>query len=113
MEIIPRIIRLRDAPNYLGMNKNHFNSNVRPCLTEIPIGDKGVGFDRLELDEWVAYTKNSSGRPARRRILWDAKDVQSLDYDLETESGTYKKQSKERMFAKLLEQATKKKLRSI
>ena len=49
----PRIIRLRDAPAYLGMDRNLFNAEVRPFLTEIPIGVQGIGFDRLELDAWV------------------------------------------------------------
>lgn len=69
--IVPRIIRLRDAPGYLGMCKDYFNQEVRPCLTELQIGSKGVGFDRLELDLWVTYTKASSGRAPIRRILWE------------------------------------------
>jgi hypothetical protein len=28
--LIPRFIRLRDAPSYLGMDKNRFNREVRP-----------------------------------------------------------------------------------
>lgn len=48
--ITPRLIRLRDAPAYLGMDRNRFNAEVRPCLTEIPIGKQGIAFDRLELD---------------------------------------------------------------
>ena len=27
---LPRFIRLRDAPSYLGMDKNRFNREVRP-----------------------------------------------------------------------------------
>ena len=41
---IPRLIRFRDAPRYLGMDRNRFNAEVRPHLTEIPIGIAG---DRL------------------------------------------------------------------
>jgi hypothetical protein len=78
MEILPKIIRLRDAPAYLGMNKNHFNAEVRPYLTEIPIGEIGIGFDRLELDQWVAYTKQASGRPPKRRQPWE-KDTECQD----------------------------------
>ena len=40
----PRIIRFRDAPFYLGMDRNRFNAEVRPYLTEVPIGKQG---DRL------------------------------------------------------------------
>jgi hypothetical protein len=35
--ILPRFIRLRDAPAYLGMDRHRFNYEVRPHLTEIPI----------------------------------------------------------------------------
>lgn len=44
--ILPRLIRLRDVPAYLGMDRNRFNAEVRRHLTEIPIGDRGVAFDR-------------------------------------------------------------------
>ncbi len=50
----PRLIRLRDAPEYLGMDKNRFNNKVRPSLIEIPIGDQGIVFDGLDLDAWVS-----------------------------------------------------------
>ena len=36
--LLPRFIRLRDAPYYLGMDRNRFNAEVRQCLTSIPIG---------------------------------------------------------------------------
>jgi len=38
--LAPRFIRLRDAPHYLGMDKNRFNREVRPQLTTIPIAYK-------------------------------------------------------------------------
>ena len=38
ISIMPRVLRLRDAPRYLGMNRNLFNADVRPFLTEVPIG---------------------------------------------------------------------------
>ena len=37
-DIAPRIVRFRDAPRYLGMDRNRFNAEVRPQLTEVPIG---------------------------------------------------------------------------
>ncbi len=40
MTLLPRLIRLRDAPAYLGMDRNRFNAEVRPLLTEIPIGEQ-------------------------------------------------------------------------
>ncbi len=65
-DIAPRIIRFRDAPRYLGMDRNRFNAEVRPYLTEVPIGKQGIGFDRLELDAWFEDYKSRNGRPARK-----------------------------------------------
>ena len=39
---LPRFIRLRDAPRYLDMDKNRFNSDGRLHLTVIRIGTQGV-----------------------------------------------------------------------
>jgi hypothetical protein len=65
--ILPRLIRLRDAPAYLGMDRHRFNEEVRPKLTELPIGSQGIAFDRLDLDGWVDDYKHRSGRPAAAR----------------------------------------------
>ena len=59
----PRIIRFRDAPLYLGMDRNRFNAEVRRYLSELPIGAQGIGFDRLELDAWVDDYIARYGRP--------------------------------------------------
>ncbi len=63
--ILPRLIRLRDAPRYLGMDPNRFNAEVRPYLVEIPIGKQGIAFDRLDLDAWVDQYKDRNGRPGK------------------------------------------------
>jgi hypothetical protein len=75
----PRIIRHRDAPGYLGMDRNRFNTEVRPHLTEIPIGKQGIGFDRHELDAWVDEYVARNGRPARQKGVpaWDASEYQA------------------------------------
>ena len=65
MDLQPRILRLKDAPAYLGMDKNRFNTEVRPYLTEIPIGTQGIAFDRLDLDHWIEAYKSRNGRPGR------------------------------------------------
>ena len=71
--LLPRLVRFRDAPGYLGMDRNRFNTEVRPFLTRIPIGQQGIAFDRLELDAWVEEYISRNGRPAKRSELWDAK----------------------------------------
>jgi hypothetical protein len=63
--ILPRYIRHRDAPAYLGMCRDEFDSTVRPFLTEIPVGARGVAFDRLDLDAWATHHKSTKGRPPR------------------------------------------------
>jgi hypothetical protein len=75
MAILPRLIRYRDAPTYLGMDRNRFNAEVRGFVTEIPIGVQGVAFDRLELDTWADQYKACNGRPGRKKgnSIWDVK----------------------------------------
>ena len=107
--LLPRLLRLRDAPAYLGMDRNRFNSEVRPCLTEIPIGEQGVAFDRLELDAWVDDYKSRNGRPGQPRgeLTWDVKGRQgSLKGPV---SGISTKKSTAGVFAKAVEQITSKK----
>ncbi len=78
MNFQPRLIRLKDASAYLGMDKNRFNAEVRPYLTEIPIGKQGVGFDRIDLDEWFEEYKARNGRPGKTKggTLWGRKSHQ-------------------------------------
>jgi hypothetical protein len=72
--ILDRYIRLRDAPGYLGMDKDRFNAEVRPTLIEIPIGLQGIAFDRLDLDAWADEYKSRNGRPSKKgERKWDAK----------------------------------------
>ena len=75
--LVPRFIRLRDAPSYLGMDKNRFNRDVRPTLAAIPIGTQGIAFDRLDLDSWADDYKSRNGHPAaqpEREKLWETKE---------------------------------------
>lgn len=58
----PRVLRLRDAPGYLGLNRNKFNALVRPHVQEIREG-RTVMFDRLDLDRWWDEYKTRNGRP--------------------------------------------------
>ena len=69
--LLPRFIRLRDAPFYLGMDRNRFNANVRHHLTTIPIGRQGIAFDRLELDALVDDYISGNGRRPKAPKLED------------------------------------------
>ena len=61
IQLQPRLIRLKDAPKYLGMDKNKFNKEVRPTLNEIRLSKQAVAFDRLDLDAWVEHYKQCNG----------------------------------------------------
>ena len=79
-QILPRLFRLRDAPSYLGTDRNRFNADVRQFVTEIRIGNQGIAFDRLDLDARVDQYKSRNGRPGQLigNQLWDAKNAGPL-----------------------------------
>jgi hypothetical protein len=109
-----RLIRVRDAPRYLGMDKNRFNAEVRPNLTEMPIGKQGRAFDRLDLDSWADQYKGRNGRPGKKKGVdkpWDA--IKSPVSSTGKVYGTSTKLSEEDAFAKALELATSKKRKDI
>jgi hypothetical protein len=113
MEIMPRFIRLRDAPAYLGMDKNRFNEAVRPHFVAIPIGNHGVAFDRIDLDNWADEYKKRNGRPAaqsERRKPWETTSRQVSP--IAGGSGISTSATEASAFAKALEQATSRKRRS-
>lgn len=73
VSVVPGVIRISDAPRYLGMNKNIFRKEVSPFLTKFPIGSNGIGIDRAELDLWIAYMKVTKG--VRKAIPpWETKE---------------------------------------
>ena len=112
--ILPRLIRLKDAPYYLGMDRNRFNKEVRGEIIEMPIGKQGIAFDRLDLDAWIEHYKQCSGRPAvknRGKELWDVKERQ-VSTNVKV-SGTLIKNSSDDEFAKALEQIHLKKRKNI
>jgi hypothetical protein len=115
--ILDRYIRLRDAPGYLGMDKDRFNAEVRPTLIEIPIGVQGIAFDRLDLDAWADEYKSRNGRPGKQKggNIWDAR-TQRQDLPCDLGSGISTKGSRKRQaagFAKALERVTSEKRRGI
>lgn len=106
--ILPRLLRFRDAPAYVGMDRNMFNAVVRPYLTEIPLSKQAIAFDRLEIDAWVDDYISRNGRPGRSRgdQLWDAKKHRALS-NVKV-SGTSTNASAGGEFAKALEAMTSK-----
>ena len=96
-----RVIRLRDAPIYLGMNINRFNQEVRPTIPEFRIGDRGIAFDRLDLDAWFENYKSCSERLKEIGAKkWDAKRYQGSLNDMD--SGRSTRRSVDDAYAKAL-----------
>ena len=88
------------------MDRNRFNREVRPYLTQIPIGLQGVAFDRLELDDWADDHIRRNGRPGRLEgeRLWDRRERRaSLPV---MASGTSRKGSVAGEFERAVEQVT-------
>lgn len=119
-ETAPRFLRASTAPAYLGMCREEFNKTVRPNVREFPIGKQGVGFDRLELDQWadswaesMAIEKQAkednnlprSGRQGEKQ--WREKQCRASTRG--TGFGTSTKSSEVADFKKALEQARGKK----
>lgn len=59
MQYAPRIMRPEEACYYCGVGRNLFDQIFRPMLPVISLGDRGIGFDRLDLDEAIAIYKAS------------------------------------------------------
>jgi hypothetical protein len=111
--LLPRLVRLKDAPFYLGMDRNRFNSLVRPELNEVSIGKQGIAFDRLDLDAWADdyITRNGRLDQPNGGLSWDAKKRQDLSSV--ASSGISTKKSEEDAFAKALAKVTSVKRKSI
>jgi hypothetical protein len=69
--ILPRLLRARDAPFYTGMDRNKFNKELRPYLTEIPLGKQAIAFDRIELDALIDDYISRNGRRPKASQLED------------------------------------------
>lgn len=99
--LTPRVIRLKDAPFYLGVKKDYFNQNIRPYLPVIDFGSRTVAFDRLDLDDYVEHHKRrvdgSVLNPGER--VWDKRKYQASSS--EKESGILTRKSSENVFAKV------------
>jgi hypothetical protein len=81
---------------------------------EIPIGEQGIAFDRLDLDAWADDYKTRNGRPGKAmggRPPWDRRFRQ--DSSSGNKSGISKRQSKRDEFEKALAQVTSKKAKGI
>lgn len=63
---LPRVLRAKSAPGYLGMSREVFNQEVKLYVTVVPIGRQGIGYDRFELEAWWEHYKQCNGRPTKQ-----------------------------------------------
>ena len=123
----PRLLRMRDAPAYLGMCEREFNATVRPNVREVRIGQQGVAFDRNDLDAWAdeyvsRHSVDKDGSRAEHVVRsgrrgsagdkpWQQGKVSPASLNVEG-SGTSTRSSGADAFAKALAQARGKKPKS-
>ena len=96
-----RILRKRDAPSYLGMSAKEFDRSVRPHVSVLRIGKRGVGFDRLELDSWLDNQKRLLSGQEVKQCREKPRQVCASG----AKSGTSKRSSKGSAFSRALAQA--------
>ena len=122
----PRVIRMKEAPTYLGMCTRVFNELVRPFVREFRIGVQGIGFDREDLDRWLCdYLEKSAIDKTNERAddnkcsgvrrgetvggkSW--REKKSAVYMKETGSGISTRLSEESEFTRVLERVRRRKL---
>src|SRR3990167_2865158 len=81
----PLVIRLKDAPAYLGMDKNRFKREVRPHLKVYRLPGaktRAKGIDRLDLDAWWAEHKARSERSGKEEVCSNSRTVLSGEKNL-------------------------------
>ena len=107
-EITPRFLRARYAHGYCGMRRQLFNVEIRPYIIEIPVGKRGIAFDRLEVDAALNEYKNRNGRPPRKggRICLE---IQKVSTPIRTGRGPSIKSSEEDAFTSALARVRKSK----
>lgn len=64
-----RLLRSNTALQYLGMSRHSFNTFVRPYVTSIRLGKRGIAYDRLDLDAWVDQNKFGGDFFSQRKKL--------------------------------------------
>jgi predicted DNA-binding transcriptional regulator AlpA len=88
--IQPRVIRAKDAPKYLGVDKNRFYLEIKPRLRPVKMPgakSRAIGYDRLELDAWWEEYK-AVGRS--KEDEWNAKSQTVSSGDQKPGGGFYK-----------------------
>lgn len=111
MMILPRFIRYRDAPGYLGVDRGRFNTEIRPYLIEIPIGDRGIAFDRLDLEEFADQYKRRNGRLSRNTKVLLCEQGQKESNPLPITEGLLTKSTGESEYSRASVKLVKKKPR--
>jgi len=101
----PRIIRAGQAPAYCGMGRDIFAKEIRPFVSEIDVGQQGIGFCRLELDAALDEYISRRGRaPAQKRSNKACQKMATVSV-FAAGNGTSKRGLTDSEYANLLDQA--------
>lgn len=109
----PRLLRTNEAHDYLRMNRKTFDKWVRPFIAYIRIGQRGIAFDKLDLDAWIEEHKQRDELPVSNtgEHLWEEPAHRAYKNVMAT--GKLTRRFSDSEFAKVLEQATLRKRKSI
>ena len=72
----PRIMRPPEAYYYTGMGRALFDREIRPYVPEIKMGEQGIGFDRLDLDNALDDYKTRNVR-VKEKPSWQVTNSQA------------------------------------
>ena len=76
-----RFVRHKDAPRFFGVGLGKFNTDIRPHLPYIPMGNSpqsGIVYDIYDLHALADMMKERNGVPARKgEEAWDVKQQES------------------------------------
>ena len=70
----PRILRHAEAIYYMGLGRTLFETQIRPTLAEIRIGERGIGYDIHELDDALDAWKQRNSIKGEKQTWPDAPD---------------------------------------
>ena len=105
-----RFVRHKDAPRFFGVGLGKFNTDIRPHLPFIPMGNtpqSGIVYDVYDLHALADIMKERNGVPQKGDRKWDVKPkvpVLKLSKDRDLQTCISKAPSTEDELGVLLEQ---------
>ncbi|MET0002067.1 MAG: hypothetical protein ABW087_00370 [Candidatus Thiodiazotropha sp.] len=101
------LLRHKNAPAYLAMDRNRFNKEIRPHMLEVKMGEQGIAYYRKHLDSIAEAYVSTHGKPNKQyeEELWDNHAFLG-SLKSQTAFGTSTSNYEENEFVKVAEQVT-------